>query len=70
MAHRHSFNTQPRKRIRQKSALQRWKTSLTWLGQALERAPKEHEDERNFFNHRIETTKREIAVLEAKGITV
>lgn len=28
MSHRHSFNTQPRKRIRQKAALERWEDRI------------------------------------------
>lgn len=37
MSHRHSFNTQPRKRMRQKAALERWEDRIKYCSESLKK---------------------------------
>jgi len=67
MSHHHSFNTQPRKRMRQKDALMRWKWRLSKKGQLSNKLT--DEQERSFCSAAIEICKQQIAFIEAKGIT-
>lgn len=68
MSHHHSFNTQARKRVRQKGALLRWKERLASLGQELQVS--DNPLIRKSQEATLEYTKQQIAILESKGITV
>jgi len=66
MSHRHSFNTQPRKRIRQKSALLRWKSHRQKVGTCIESASTTAD--KQFYTNKLENVNEQIAILESKGI--
>lgn len=68
MSHHHSFNTQPRKRIRQMAALQRWNWRLDDLGIKLNKIQDDHD--RDHYSNCLDIAKNEIAILKSKGITI
>jgi len=68
MSHRHSFNTQPRKRIRQKNALERWKLRRQKVGACIESASTTAD--KQFYTNKLENVNGQIGILESKGITI
>lgn len=62
MSHRHSFNTQPRVRVRQKAALERWEDRIKLCGQMINN-PDHH---RESWEHNLALAHEQRDILKRK----